>query len=91
MNRSRAVFIAILIAFVAGFILAGYNGTAIYIWHTTGKIEILGSLEDRPRVPIYFTMTLILNFGGFLIGVCLLIFAIAEFVVLSKSLIKKRW
>lgn len=90
MKPRRAVAIVMLITFVTGLILAGYNGTSIYVWYTTGKLEILGSLEDKGRFPLYFMLTLILNFGGFIVGLGLLVFGIAEFAILSKSFTNKR-
>lgn len=70
--------------FVTGLVLAGYNGTSIYVWLTTGKVEVLGNLEDNSRLPLYFTTIVVRDFVGFLIGACLLIVAIVEATVLSR-------
>jgi hypothetical protein len=86
MTPRRAVLVGILVTFVFGFFLAGYNGTAIYVWYKTGKLESLGSLEDSSSVPIYFAARLVMDFGGFLLGVVLLIAVVAQLAYLGKPL-----
>lgn len=75
----------ILVTFALGLVLAGYNGTSIYVWLTTGKVEVLGNLEGSSRLPLYFKTVIVRDFVGFLIGVCLLIGAIVEAAVLSRK------
>jgi hypothetical protein len=91
MTPCRAVHVATCVTFVLGLILAGYNGTSIYMWWTTGKVEILGRLEDNSYALIFFfAKALGQNLFGFLIGICLLIFAILEVAFLPKPLIKRK-
>ena len=85
MTPRRAVVMGILVTFALGLVLAGYNGTSIYVWLTTGKVEVLGNLEGRSRLPLYFKTVIVRDFVGFLIGVCLLIGAIVEAAVLSRK------
>jgi hypothetical protein len=62
--------------------LAGYNGSAIYLWYTTGTVEILGGLHDRAYSSFLYSKSLVLNFIGFAVGVFLLIlipFRVATF------------
>lgn len=73
MTPRRAVFVGKIVTFALGFLLAGYNGTALYVWHTTGKVEILGSLEASASAPIYFAKTSIENGFFCLLGVLLLL------------------
>ena len=65
-----------------GIVLAGYNGTAIYVWFTTGKVEILGGLHDRTYSSFLYSKSLIQNFIGLAVGALLLIlvpFSVARF------------
>jgi len=86
MTPRRAVAVGLWMTFVTGFILAGYNGTAIYVWYTTGKVEILGSLEDSSFVPPLFARALVQDFLGFLTGALLLICAAFAAPAFSKSI-----
>lgn len=92
MTPRRAVVVATWVTFVTGFVLAGYNGTSIYVWYTTGKVEILGGPHDNSYAPIFFAKALVQDYFGFLIGLCLLILAVFEIAALflSKALTKKK-
>ncbi len=73
MAPRRAVIIGKCITFAIGFLLASYNGTALYVWYTTGKVEILGSLEPSSFAPTYFAKTLIEDGVFCLLGILLLV------------------
>ena len=82
MTPRRAVVVALCVTFVVGFILAGYNGKAIYVWHTTGKVEVLGELHDRAYSSPLYAKSLVGNFIGFAVGTLILIlvpFRVATF------------
>ncbi|SIN87961.1 hypothetical protein SAMN05443247_00413 [Bradyrhizobium erythrophlei] len=67
---------------VIGIILAGYNGSAIYLWYTTRTVETLGGLHDRAYSPFLYSKSLVQNFIGFAVGAFLLIlvpFRVATF------------
>ncbi len=76
MTPRRAVPKGKVVTFVFGFLLAGYNGTALYVWYRKGKVEILGSLEPSSFSPIYFAKVLIENGFFCLLGVLLLLGAL---------------
>ena len=80
----------IWVTFIAGFVLAGYNGTSIYVWYTTGQVEILGGLIGSSYAPIFFAKALVEDFIGFVVGLCLLIFAVVETAVLAKAQTNKK-
>ena len=86
MTPRRAVEVGICVTFVIGIIFAGYNGTAIYVWGTTGKVEILGGLQDRAYSPFLYLKSLAQNFIGFAVGVFLLILVPFEVATFSKAL-----
>jgi hypothetical protein len=91
MTPRRAFAVGIFVTFVFGFILAGYNGTALYVWYTTGQVEILGRLESRSSFPpILYGKALFQDALGCLLGICLLIAAAAEIVILIKSFRKHK-
>jgi hypothetical protein len=85
MTPRRAVAVGTIVTFALGLLLAGYNGTTLYVWYTTGKVEILGKLEHTSYAPIFFAKSFVENCFGCFIGVCLLIFAMFEAAVLLKS------
>jgi hypothetical protein len=85
MAPRRAVVVGIWITLVLGLVLAGYNGTSIYVWYATGNVEILGRLKDPSFGLFFFAKALFQDFFGFLIGVVLLIFAAVEVAILSKA------
>ena len=76
MTPRRAVFLGKVVTFVFGFLLAGYNGTALYVWYAKGKVEILGSLEPSSFAPVYFAKTLIEKGFFCLLGILLLLGAL---------------
>lgn len=86
MTPRRAVEVGICVTFVIGIILAGYNGTAIYVWCTTGKVEILGGLHDRAYSPFLYSKSLAQNFIGFAVGAFLLILVPFGVATFSKAL-----
>jgi len=90
MTPRRAVVVGICATFVTGFVLAGYGGTSIYVWYTTGKVEILGGLKDSSYAPILFGKALVRDFFEFAVGACLLILALFAVAVFSKSLSKRK-
>ena len=69
--------------------MAGYSGTALYIWYTTGQAEILGKLVSSSYAPGLFKWSLGEIVFAFLVGVCLLITALYWAVALIRSLWKK--
>jgi hypothetical protein len=85
MTPRRAVFVGKIVTFALGFLLAGYNGTALYVWYATGKVEILGSLESSSFAPIYFVKTLIENGFFCLLGILLLLGALWPLPTGSKQ------
>ncbi|CCE11492.1 hypothetical protein BRAS3843_700006 [Bradyrhizobium sp. STM 3843] len=90
MTPRRAVVIGIWVIVATGFILAGYNGAAIYIWYTTGKVELLGSLRDSSYSPILFSKALVQDFLGFAIGACLLVLAPFVIATFLKALGRRK-
>jgi hypothetical protein len=86
MAPRRAVEVGICVTFVIGIILAGYDGTAIYVWYTTGKVEILGALHDRAYSPLLYSKSLAQNFSGFAVGAFLLILVPFELAIFLKAL-----
>jgi hypothetical protein len=85
MTPSRAVLMGKIVTFVFGFLLAGYNGTALYVWYRTGKVEILGSLEPGSFAPIYFAKVLIENGFFCLLGVLILLGALWPLLARRKQ------
>jgi hypothetical protein len=59
MPPRRAVTVGTFVTFVPGFVLAGYNGTALYVWYTTGQVEMLGRLENSSYSPILYAKSLV--------------------------------
>ena len=90
MTPRRAVVVGIWITVVTGILLAGYNGTAVYVWYTTGKVEILGSLKDSSYSSILFSKALAQNFFGLAIGACLLILVPFEIAAFVKALSRRK-
>lgn len=90
MTPRRAVAVGIVVTFVFGFILAGYNGTALYIWYTAGRVEILGSLENSSFAPILYIRAVLQDVFGCVLGVLALVAAVVETTILIRSFRKQK-
>lgn len=89
MTPRRAVEVGTCVTVIMGIVLAGYNGTAIYVWFATGKVEILGGLHDRDYSPLLYSNSLAQNFIGFAVGAFLLILVPFEVATFWKALRRK--
>jgi len=90
MTPRRALIVGLWVTFVVGVILAGYNGTAIYVWHTTGKVQFLGRLRDSAFSPFLYTKSLTWNFIGLAFGAFVLILVPFRAVTFWKALRKSK-
>jgi hypothetical protein len=86
MTSRRAIEAGLIIVAATGILMAGYNGSALYVWYTTGNVEILGGLRDRAHAPFLYSKSLTQNFIGFGFGAFLLILVPFRAVTFWKAL-----